>query len=128
MSMPLLDKLETELDALSAKSLRRRRRVAESGCAPRVQVDGKPMLAFCSNDYLGLASHPAVAEALREGASLYGTGSGASHLISGHSIAHAQLEEKTGRLHVAASGVGTRAVFLHRLHGQPGRHYRAGCR
>ncbi|WP_394781175.1 8-amino-7-oxononanoate synthase [Undibacterium sp.] len=92
--MPLLDKLETELDALSAKSLRRRRRVAESGCAPRVQVDGKPMLAFCSNDYLGLASHPAVAEALREGARLYGAGGGASHLISGHSIAHAQLEEK----------------------------------
>ncbi len=94
MSMILLEKLELELDALNAKSLRRRRRIADTGCAPRVQVDGKPMLAFCSNDYLGLASHPRVAEALREGASLYGAGSGASHLISGHSRAHAQLEER----------------------------------
>ncbi|MES2102855.1 MAG: 8-amino-7-oxononanoate synthase [Pseudomonadota bacterium] len=92
--MILLEKLELELDALNAKSLRRRRRIADTGCAPRVQVDGKPMLAFCSNDYLGLASHPRVAEALREGASLYGAGSGASHLISGHSRAHAQLEER----------------------------------
>jgi 8-amino-7-oxononanoate synthase len=52
------------------------------------------MLAFCSNDYLGLAAHPRVVEALREGASLYGAGSGASHLVSGHSRAHAQLEER----------------------------------
>jgi 8-amino-7-oxononanoate synthase len=94
MSMTLLNKLEVELDALNAKSLRRRRRTADSGCAPRVQVDGKPVLAFCSNDYLGLASHPRITEALREGASLYGAGSGASHLISGHSRAHAQLEER----------------------------------
>ncbi|WP_188568016.1 8-amino-7-oxononanoate synthase [Undibacterium terreum] len=92
--MMLLDKLEQQIDALNDKSLRRRRRTADGGCAPRVTVDGKPMLAFCSNDYLGLASHPRVAEALREGASLYGAGSGASHLISGHSRAHAQLEEK----------------------------------
>ncbi|MES2073471.1 MAG: 8-amino-7-oxononanoate synthase [Pseudomonadota bacterium] len=92
--MNLLEKLELELDALNAKSLRRRRRTADSGCAPRVQVDGKPMLAFCSNDYLGLASHPRVIAALREGAELYGAGSGASHLISGHSRAHAQLEER----------------------------------
>jgi 8-amino-7-oxononanoate synthase len=52
------------------------------------------MLAFCSNDYLGLAAHPRVVEALREGAQLYGAGSGASHLISGHSRAHAILEER----------------------------------
>ena len=42
------------------------------------------MLAFCSNDYLGLAAHPRAVAALREGAALYGAGSGASHLISGH--------------------------------------------
>jgi 8-amino-7-oxononanoate synthase len=94
MSMPLLAALEQQLQQLDAQGLRRRRRVAETPCAPRVQVDGRPMLAFCSNDYLGLASHPRVIEALREGASLYGVGSGASHLISGHSRAHAQLEER----------------------------------
>ena len=52
------------------------------------------MLAFCSNDYLGLAAHPKIVAALQEGANLYGVGSGASHLISGHSRAHAMLEQR----------------------------------
>jgi len=91
--MKLLAQLEAQLQALDQHGLRRRRRVADTPCAPRVQVDGRPMLAFCSNDYLGLAAHPRVVEALREGAALYGVGSGASHLISGHSRAHAQLEQ-----------------------------------
>lgn len=94
MTMPLLSALEQELQQLDAHGLRRYRRVADTPCAPRVQVDGHPMLAFCSNDYLGLAAHPLLVEALREGASLYGVGSGASHLISGHSRAHALLEDK----------------------------------
>jgi len=59
------------------------------------------MLAFCSNDYLGLANHPQVLDALRRGAERYGVGSGAAHLISGHSVAHQALEEElaafTGR-------------------------------
>ncbi|HJU70848.1 MAG TPA: 8-amino-7-oxononanoate synthase [Paucimonas sp.] len=92
--MELIAALDRELQALDARGLRRRLRVADTPCAPRAQVDGRPMLAFCSNDYLGLASHPAVIEALREGASRYGVGSGASHLISGHSRAHARLEER----------------------------------
>jgi 8-amino-7-oxononanoate synthase len=90
----LLDALDRELQQLDKGSLRRRRRVVDTPCAPRVQVDGRPMLAFCSNDYLGLASHPRLIEALREGATQYGVGSGASHLISGHSRAHALLEER----------------------------------
>lgn len=94
MTMALLKDLEHELQQLDVRGLRRRLRVAETPCAPRVMVDGRPMLAFCSNDYLGLAAHPRVVEALREGASLYGAGSGASHLISGHSRAHALLEDR----------------------------------
>jgi len=94
MINPLLAKLEHELRQLDAQALRRKRRVAETPCAPQVQVDGRKMLAFCSNDYLGLASHPRLIEALREGASLYGVGSGASHLISGHTRSHALLEER----------------------------------
>jgi 8-amino-7-oxononanoate synthase len=92
--MELLDQLERELQHIDKQSLRRRRRIADTPCAPRVTVDGRDMLAFCSNDYLGLAAHPRLAEALREGASRYGVGSGASHLISGHSRAHAVLEER----------------------------------
>jgi 8-amino-7-oxononanoate synthase len=91
---PLIAALENNLQQLDRQALRRRRRVAETPCAPRVQVDGREMLAFCSNDYLGLASHPRLVEALREGASLYGVGSGASHLISGHTRSHALLEER----------------------------------
>ncbi|MGN6702112.1 MAG: 8-amino-7-oxononanoate synthase [Burkholderiaceae bacterium] len=92
--MKLLDDLERRLRELDAQQLRRVRRHADTPCAPRMTVDGRPMLAFCSNDYLGLASHPRVIEALREGAARYGAGSGASHLISGHSRAHALLEER----------------------------------
>jgi 8-amino-7-oxononanoate synthase len=92
--MELLNALEQELQQLDAKSLRRRRRIADGPCAPHVKVDGRDMLAFCSNDYLGLASHPHLVAALQEGAERYGVGSGASHLISGHSRAHAVLEER----------------------------------
>jgi 8-amino-7-oxononanoate synthase len=94
MNMELLATLERELQHLDAQSLRRRLRVAETPCAPHVKVDGRDMLAFCSNDYLGLAAHPRLVEALQEGAARYGVGSGASHLISGHSRAHAHLEER----------------------------------
>ena len=86
-----IDRLLLDLDE---RSLTRRRRAVDTPCAPRLEVEGRPLLAFCSNDYLGLAAHPAVVAALREGAALYGAGSGASHLISGHSRAHELLEER----------------------------------
>ncbi|NMM26738.1 MAG: 8-amino-7-oxononanoate synthase [Glaciimonas sp.] len=92
--MELIARLDQQLQSLDERSLRRTRRVADTPCSPCVQVDGRPMLAFCSNDYLGLAAHPRLIEALREGATKYGVGSGASHLISGHSRAHAVLEER----------------------------------
>ena len=64
-------------------------------------IDGKSVVSFCSNDYLGLANHPNVIEALKRGAEQYGVGSGAAHLINGHSRAHHALEEElaefTGR-------------------------------
>lgn len=94
MSVDLIANVQAQLDALASRSLTRRRRTAETPCAPRQVVDGRELLAFCSNDYLGLAAHPRVVEALREGADLYGAGSGASHLVSGHSRAHALLEER----------------------------------
>ena len=94
MNMNLIDDVRARLDELASHSLTRQRRTAETPCAPRQVVDGRDMLAFCSNDYMGLAAHPRVVEALREGAALYGAGSGASHLVSGHSRAHALLEER----------------------------------
>jgi 8-amino-7-oxononanoate synthase len=92
--MNLIADIERKLSALDEQSLVRRRRVADTRCAPLQVVDGRPMLAFCSNDYLGLAAHPRVGDALRQGVQLYGAGSGASHLVSGHSRAHCLLEER----------------------------------
>ncbi|MDP9109266.1 MAG: 8-amino-7-oxononanoate synthase, partial [Pseudomonadota bacterium] len=92
MSNTLLTQLEQRLAHLEVNGLRRQRRVTDSPCAPDLLLESRRMLAFCSNDYLGLASHPQVVAALQEGAARYGAGSGASHLISGHSRAHAELE------------------------------------
>ncbi len=94
--MDLIAGIDRKLDALAAQSLTRRRRVTDGASSPRQVVDGREMLAFCSNDYLGLAAHPAIVAALREGADRYGAGSGASHLVSGHSRAHALLEQRFG--------------------------------
>ena len=58
-----------------------------------MMVDGKSLLNFCSNDYLGLANHPEVVSAFKHGADVYGVGSGSAHLVNGHSSAHHALEE-----------------------------------
>jgi 8-amino-7-oxononanoate synthase len=79
---------------LDEQLLRRKLRTTESPCDVKAQVAQRELKAFCSNDYLGLANHPELVAALAEGARLYGVGSGASHLISGHSIAHDLLEKK----------------------------------
>ncbi|WP_428605455.1 8-amino-7-oxononanoate synthase [Sedimenticola sp.] len=93
--------LEPELERRRAAHLYRRRRVLGGAQSPLLQVDGKPLLSFCSNDYLGLANHPQVIQALQRGAERYGAGSGSAHLVSGHSAAHHALEEElaafTGR-------------------------------
>jgi 8-amino-7-oxononanoate synthase len=111
VDLNLIAGVERQLDTLAAQSLTRRRRSADSPCAPRQVVDGRTMLAFCSNDYLGLAAHPRVIAALREGAELYGAGSGASHLVSGHSRAHAQLEERLAAMQ-APHLVDARALYF----------------
>ena len=85
---------EHQIDDLDAQLLRRKLRTTASPCDTKAQVDQRELKAFCSNDYLGLANHPELVAALAEGAKRYGVGSGASHLISGHSIAHDLLEKK----------------------------------
>ncbi|SMB27458.1 8-amino-7-oxononanoate synthase [Sterolibacterium denitrificans] len=82
------------LDDLRARALLRTRRIVETACGPEVVVDGRPLLAFCSNDYLGLAADPQLVAAAKQGADIHGVGSGASHLISGHYAAHHRLEER----------------------------------
>jgi 8-amino-7-oxononanoate synthase len=88
--------LATDLAALAAAGRARRRRTVESRerGGVRVRVDGRDCLAFCSNDYLGLADHPRVVEAFCAAAQRWGVGSGASHLVSGHDAEHHALEHE----------------------------------
>ncbi len=86
--------LRPELDALKQKSLYRLRRLIEGPQGPALSVDGVELLNFSSNDYLGLAADPRLAEAAKRGLDEYGTGSGAAHLVTGHSKAHHVLEEE----------------------------------
>lgn len=85
--------LHCRLAARRAEHLFRQRPLLEAPQGPEVVVDGEPLLQFCSNDYLGLASHPDVIRAMQQGAERWGVGGGASHLVMGHSTPHHQLEE-----------------------------------
>lgn len=95
--MSLLDHLSAKLNALAAQSLTRSLRRADSRTAPRQTINGRELLMFCSNDYLGLAAEPAIANAIAEGARLWGGGSGASPLVSGHSAAHEAVTDTLAR-------------------------------
>ncbi len=87
-------RLRPALAEREAQHLYRRRRLTQGPQGAELVVDGEPCLGFCSNDYLGLANHPQVIEALVNGAQQYGVGSGAAHLVLGHSHAHHALEEE----------------------------------
>ncbi|AKX53500.1 8-amino-7-oxononanoate synthase [Thiopseudomonas alkaliphila] len=84
--------LSARLAVRRAEHLYRSRPLLQSPQAPEVIVDGQACLAFCSNDYLGLANHPEVIAAMQQGAARWGVGGGASHLVIGHSEPHHQLE------------------------------------
>ena len=82
---------------LEEKLLKRTVRINERACDVDALVGNRALKTFCSNDYLGFANHPTLVAALTEGAQTYGVGSGASHLISGHSRAHDLLENQLAR-------------------------------
>ena len=87
-------RLDSELAELAAARLTRRRHVLESPCGRLAAVDGKKVLNFASNDYLGLAGNREIAQAMADGALQWGAGSGASHLVSGHLAPHEKLEQE----------------------------------
>ena len=93
--------LKTFLKRQKDQHLYRSTQLSESPQSTTMQIDGKHLLVFCSNDYLGLANHPQITKSFQEAANSYGTGSGAAHLINGHSVEHQMLEEEladfTGR-------------------------------
>jgi 8-amino-7-oxononanoate synthase len=92
--MPSFDsELAAELSQLQAQGLQRSLRRLDSAQGPRVRHDGRSLLNFSSNDYLGLATHPALKEAAARAAREFGAGAGASRLICGSLAPHHQLEE-----------------------------------
>jgi 8-amino-7-oxononanoate synthase len=86
--------LGAALEVRRAEALYRQRLVLDGPQGVEVRIEGRPYLSFCSNDYLGLANHPGVVAAFHRGLDAYGAGSGAAHLVSGHSRAHHVLEEE----------------------------------
>lgn len=98
--------LSRELRELEAKDLRRRMRLLSSPSGPRAVVEGKEVVVLCSNNYLGLATHPALVEAARGAAAEWGAGATASRLIAGNLEVHRRLEEE------AAAFLGTEAALL----------------
>ena len=90
----LLKNLSKDLQERKAKHLYRSRRITDGPQQPEMIIDGKQVISFCSNDYLGLANHPDVKQAFIDGVNKYGVGSGAAHLVNGHSAAHHALEEE----------------------------------
>ena len=90
--------LKEALAARHSTNLYRSRKTLETPQGPEITVDGRQYLAFCSNDYLGLANHPKVVASMKHAAEQYGVGGGASHLVIGHSRLHHQLEEELGTL------------------------------
>jgi len=89
-----VDEIQARLDELRELGLYRRTRLVSGPQGPRVVLDGKPVLLLCSNNYLGLADHPAVREAAADAALRWGVGAGASRLVSGTMTVHRRLEQR----------------------------------
>lgn len=99
--------LQEQLNALDQQSLRRSLRRIDASQSSLIRLSGRDLVNFSSNDYLGLASHPGLAEAMAEGARRWGTGATASRLICGTTAEHDALEEELA----AAKGTGAALVF-----------------
>lgn len=94
-----------EIADRKAAGLYRFRRLISGPQQPTLCADGQPLLAFCSNDYLGLASHPALTAAAADSLTDIGLGGASSHLICGHHQAHHDLEQKLARFAGRASAL-----------------------
>lgn len=106
--MSWLEEFDGRLADLDVRALRRQRRTVLPEADGRMTVDGQSLLAFCNNDYLGLAQHPALKAAVHAAVDAYGVGAGASPMLSGHSVANAALE-----LELAAAVQLPRALYFY---------------
>lgn len=102
----MLPDLRFELRALHAQNLYRTVRRVESCQEPRIRMDGRELVLFCTNNYLGLANHPALKRAAIDALATYGSSTAASALISGYMTPHADLEDRMARF------LGTEAAIV----------------
>jgi len=86
--------LADSLDKLRQEHLYRTRSISSTPQQIEPTINGKKVLSFCSNDYLGLANHPHIIKSFSNAAHMYGVGAGASHLITGHHKSHHALEKE----------------------------------
>ena len=100
-AVSLDEELRSELQALTTRNLRRQLRTVRGAQAATIVLDGRPLLNFSSNNYLGLASHPALIEAARSALAAHGTGAGSARLICGNFAAHRDLEAALAQFHRA---------------------------
>ncbi len=97
--------LTGRLDELRHQGLSRRLRTVDSAQSPRIEIDGRKLLNFSSNDYLGLANAPELKEAARKAVEKYGAGAGASRLICGSLAPHAELDETIAKFKATAAAL-----------------------
>jgi glycine C-acetyltransferase/8-amino-7-oxononanoate synthase len=102
----MMNNWQKELDQLDRQGMLRTLRIVEGGQGPKVRVNGREVLLLCSNNYLGIADHPVLVEAMLAATRQSGVGSGASRLISGTLPAHVALEERI------ATFKGTQAALM----------------
>lgn len=86
------DEIESALQSLADDHRLRHRPLLSTPQGPRVNIDGRDYLAFASNDYLGLANHPAIRQAMQQAINEWGVGGGASALVAGHFAIQEQAE------------------------------------
>jgi len=106
----MLAELDAALGRRRADGLMRERRIVDSAHGARIRLDGRELLAFASNDYLGLANAPEVVAALCDAARTWGAGAGASHLVVGHQRPHEALEQELAQF--VAPCAGARAIVF----------------
>ncbi len=114
-SFPAQDALIARLDELGTLSQLRRRRIQNLPCSPAMLSDQQPMLGFASNDYLGLANAPELIATAQAAAARWGVGSGASHLVSGHTEAHETMDRTLAEFTGFEAAIGFSTGFLANL-------------
>lgn len=103
---------EKRLNEIESRHLRRRITTLGSGVGPVVEIDGRPVLLFASNDYLGLARHPEVVQAAVQATQIYGAGAGAARLISGSFPPHVEMEQALARFKGTAAALTFSSGYL----------------